>query len=56
MMERSRVSVPVKKIKNKKLCQKVKRLKDFCMNVSSYIETVNFKLQVRDIQLAGGQD
>lgn len=51
VVDRTRVSVPVKKFKNKKLAQKVKRLKDFCVNVNSYIETINFKLKVREIQL-----
>jgi hypothetical protein len=49
-----RVSVPVKKFKNKKVLQKVRRLRDFCLNVNSYIETIMFKLQVREIQLSGG--
>jgi hypothetical protein len=52
------VSVPVKKLKNKKLFQKVKRLKDFCANINSYIETMIFKLKLRQslISPAGQQE
>ncbi len=39
--------MPVKKLKNKKLGQKARRLRDFCMNVCSYLETLLFKLTLR---------
>ena len=42
-----KLSVPVKKLKNKKLAQKVRRLKDFCNNVCSFIETIIFKVNVK---------
>lgn len=42
-----RVTVPVKKLKNKKLGSKVRRLRDFCNNVCSYLETLIFKITLR---------
>lgn len=47
----STVSVPLKKLKNKKFSQKVRRLKDFCDNVSSYIDTIIFKLTLTEVIL-----
>jgi len=44
---RAVVSVPVKKLKNKKLVQKARRLKEFCFNVQSFIETIIFKVDLR---------
>lgn len=43
--------MPVKKLKNKKLAQKIRRIKDFAQNVSAYIETLKFK-----VSLALGED
>lgn len=52
MITEKRVSFAVKKLKDKKLSQKVRRLRDFCSNVNSYIETIIFKLQLRSSQLS----
>ena len=42
-----RLSVPVKKLKNKKLAQKVRRLKEFCTNICSFIDTIIFKVKLK---------
>ena len=41
------MSVPVKKLKNKKLAQKVRRLKEFCTNICSFIHTIIFKVKLK---------
>lgn len=46
-LNKNMVTLPVKKLKNKKLAQKVRKLKDFCSNVLSYIETLSFKVGVK---------
>jgi hypothetical protein len=47
MINKTSVTVPVKKLKNKKLAQKVRRLRDFCSNVHSYLETLLFKVKLK---------
>ena len=37
----------MKKLKNKKLAQKVRRLKDFCSNICSFIDTIIFKVKLK---------
>ena len=38
--------MPVKKLKNKKIAMKVKRVKEFAQNVASYVETLKFKVSL----------
>ena len=37
----------LKKLKNKKLAQKVRRLKEFCTNICSFIDTIIFKVKLK---------
>ncbi len=39
--------------KNKKMVMKLRKLREFCHNVSSYVETMAFKLRV---EASSGQD
>jgi hypothetical protein len=47
MVGSSKLSVPVKKLKNKKVGQMVRRLKEFCNNVCSFVETIIFKMNLK---------
>jgi hypothetical protein len=45
-VNKNSVQVPVKKLKNKKIAMKIKRVREFAQNVSSYIETLKFKVSL----------
>jgi hypothetical protein len=45
-VNKNSVQVPVKKLKNKKIAMKIKRVREFAQNVSTYIETLKFKVSL----------